>query len=61
MQFLSLRELIIPFGAFGYVALFEIDYSRTVTILAVRPQRERDYHCRRRPHDVQGQRHLVSA
>jgi plasmid stabilization system protein ParE len=39
-----LRELIIPFGATGYVALFEIDDSQTVTILAVRHQREDDYH-----------------
>lgn len=39
-----LRELMIPFGAAGYVALFEIDDSRTVTILAVRHQRENDYH-----------------
>ena len=39
-----LRELIIPFGSSGYVALFEIDDARTVTILAVRHQREEDYH-----------------
>ncbi|KVC89867.1 plasmid stabilization protein [Burkholderia ubonensis] len=39
-----LRELIVPFGASGYVALFEIDDSETVTILAVRHQRESDYH-----------------
>ena len=39
-----LRELVIPFGAAGYVALFEIDDSKTVTILAVRHQREDDYH-----------------
>lgn len=38
-----LRELIIPFGSSGYVALFEIDDSETVTILAVRHQREDDY------------------
>lgn len=38
-----LRELIIPFGHAGYVALFEIDDPRTVTILAVRHQREEDY------------------
>ena len=38
-----LRELIIPFGVAGYVALFEIDSSETVTILAVRHQREDDY------------------
>lgn len=38
-----LRELIISFGAAGYVALFEIENSNTVTILAVRHQRESDY------------------
>jgi plasmid stabilization system protein ParE len=39
-----LRELVIPFGAAGYVALFEIHDAETVTILAVRYQRESDYH-----------------
>ncbi|MGV1790810.1 type II toxin-antitoxin system RelE/ParE family toxin [Rhizobium sp. A37_96] len=39
-----LRELIIPFGSSGYVALFEIEDSETVTILAVRHQREEDYY-----------------
>ena len=39
-----LRELLIPFGAAGYVALFEIDNHETVTILAIRHQREDDYH-----------------
>jgi plasmid stabilization system protein ParE len=39
-----LRELVIPFGAAGYVALFEIEDDRTVTILALRHQREDDYH-----------------
>ncbi|MFX1802917.1 type II toxin-antitoxin system RelE/ParE family toxin [Paraburkholderia sp. A1RO-5] len=39
-----LRELIIPFGASGYVALFEIDDDQTVSILAARHQRESDYH-----------------
>ena len=39
-----LREMIIPFGAAGYVALFEIEDAATVTILAVRHQRESDYH-----------------
>jgi plasmid stabilization system protein ParE len=38
-----LRELLIPFGAAGYVALFEIEDAHTVTILAVRHQREDDY------------------
>lgn len=39
-----LRELIIPFGSSGFVALFEIEDPRTVTILALRHQREEDYH-----------------
>jgi plasmid stabilization system protein ParE len=39
-----LRELLIPFGSAGYVALFEIDATGAVTILAVRHQREEDYH-----------------
>lgn len=38
-----LRELIISFGANGYVALFEIEENNIVTILAVRHQREEDY------------------
>jgi plasmid stabilization system protein ParE len=39
-----LRELVIPFGAAGYVALFEIESSNLVTVLAVRHQREDDYY-----------------
>ena len=39
-----LRELVIGFGASGYVALFEIEGEDTVTVLAVRHQREDDYH-----------------
>ena len=38
-----LRELVISFGANGYVALFEIEEDKLVTILAVRHQREDDY------------------
>lgn len=38
------RELIIPFGRTGYVALFEIDDDKTVSVLAVRHQLESDYH-----------------
>ena len=38
------RELIIPFGNTGYVALFEIVDSNTVIIGAIRHQREDDYH-----------------
>jgi len=39
-----LRELLISFGASGYVALFEIEDDKNVVILAVRHQREDDYH-----------------
>ena len=38
------RELIIPFGGTGYVALFEIVGKLKVVVLAVRHQREEDYH-----------------
>jgi len=38
------RELIIPFGATGYVALYEIANPTLVLVLAVRHQREEDYH-----------------
>jgi plasmid stabilization system protein ParE len=38
-----LRELIISFGANGYVALFEIEDHQTVTVLAIRHQREEDF------------------
>lgn len=39
-----LREMVIGFGGGGYVALFEIEAENIVTILAVRHQREEDYH-----------------
>jgi len=39
-----IREMLIPFGSSGYVALFEIEDHQTVTIIAVRHQRESDYH-----------------
>jgi len=38
------RELIIPFGNSGYVALYEIVSASKVVVLAVRHQREEDYH-----------------
>lgn len=38
-----IRELVIGFGRAGYLALVEID-ADTVTVLAVRHQREDDYH-----------------
>ena len=38
------RELIIPFGSTGYVALFEIISDHEVLVAATRHQREDDYH-----------------
>jgi plasmid stabilization system protein ParE len=37
-----LRELVVPFGKRGYVLLFEVEPQATVTVLAVRHQREDD-------------------
>jgi plasmid stabilization system protein ParE len=42
---IACRELIIPFGSSGYLALFSIhEETQVVYILAVRHQRESDYH-----------------
>lgn len=38
------RELVIPFGASGYVALFHIVSDSDVIVSAIRHQREDDYH-----------------
>ncbi|MBN8511325.1 MAG: type II toxin-antitoxin system RelE/ParE family toxin [Burkholderiales bacterium] len=38
------RELVIPFGGSGYVALFEIVSEQEVAVSALRHQREDDYH-----------------
>ena len=38
------RELVIPFGASGYVALFEILSDHEVAVSAFRQRREDDYH-----------------
>ncbi len=38
------RELIIPFAGTGYVALYEIVSDCLVVVLALRHQREEDYH-----------------
>jgi plasmid stabilization system protein ParE len=38
------RELVIPFGGAGYVALFEILNDHAVAVAAIRHQRESDYH-----------------
>ncbi len=39
-----LRELVVPFGRTGYVVLYDIVDAETVDVLAVRHQREDDYH-----------------
>ena len=39
-----LRELVVPFGSSGYLILFKLIDDQTVTILAIRHQREEDYH-----------------
>lgn len=39
-----LRELVIPFGGAGCVALYEIEDATHVLVLAVRHQLEDDYH-----------------
>ncbi|MCW1410603.1 type II toxin-antitoxin system RelE/ParE family toxin [Rhizobium sp. 1AS11] len=39
-----LRELVVPFGSAGYVILFKVMSETSVIILAVRHQREEDYH-----------------
>jgi plasmid stabilization system protein ParE len=38
------RELVIPFGAAGYVALYEIVNPAKILVLAVRHQLEEDYY-----------------
>lgn len=40
----QLRELIIDQGSSGYIALFEIRPDGVVSILAIKHQRENDYH-----------------
>ena len=40
----QLRELIIDQGSSGYIALFEIRPEGIVSILAIKHQRESDYH-----------------
>lgn len=38
------RELIVPSGAVGYVALYEIAGPADIVVLALRHQLEQDYH-----------------
>ncbi len=38
-----IRELIVPFGHTGYVVLFEITDHTTVSVFAIRHQRDDDY------------------
>ena len=38
------RELLVPFGSTGYVVLYDIAGPAKIVVLAVRHQREQDYH-----------------
>ncbi|MCM2479799.1 type II toxin-antitoxin system RelE/ParE family toxin [Serpentinimonas maccroryi] len=38
------RELVVPAGSTGYLALYEIESRTCVQVLAVRHQLEQDYH-----------------
>lgn len=38
------RELVVPFGASGYVLKYEIASPQLVVVLAVRHQHEADFH-----------------
>lgn len=40
----QLRELVIDQGSSGYLALFEIRPDGVVSVLAIKHQRESDYH-----------------
>ncbi len=40
----TLRELIVPFGATGYVLRFDIRTPELVLVIGARQQREQDYH-----------------
>jgi plasmid stabilization system protein ParE len=40
----TLRELIIPFSATGYVLRFDIRTPESVLVIGVRHQREEDFH-----------------
>lgn len=39
-----MRELLVPFGASGYVILYDVESDQSIGILAIRHQRESDYH-----------------
>jgi plasmid stabilization system protein ParE len=40
----TLRELIVPFGATGYVLRFDIRTPELVLVIGARHQREEDFH-----------------
>ena len=40
----TLRELIIPFGASGYILRFDIRSTELVLVIGARHQREEDFH-----------------
>ena len=40
----TLRELVIPFGATGYILRFDIRSPQLVLVIGARHQREEDFH-----------------
>jgi hypothetical protein len=40
----TLRELIVPFGATGYILRFDIRTPELVLVIGARHQREEDFH-----------------
>jgi hypothetical protein len=40
----TLRELIVPFGAAGYILRFDIRTPELVLVIGTRHQREEDFH-----------------
>lgn len=40
----TLRELIVPFGATGYILRFDIRTPELVVVIGARHQREEDFH-----------------
>ncbi len=43
-QDLTLRELLVPFGATGYILLYRVGPGSTVSVLAARHQLEERFH-----------------
>lgn len=40
---LNVRELVIPFGTYGFLALYRVDDNGDIVVLSIRHQREQTY------------------